>query len=93
MKVYAIITVIITAIGIGALCLILKAWKGVRIRYGAAGMVLLLMPHSLGILFFPDDSGYFIATLIGAVLGVFLFAGDIPKGDNQDQISGKSDRE
>lgn len=89
MKVYAIITVIATAIGICAIYLILKAWKRIRIKYGAAGMVLLLMPHSLGILVFPDDSWYFIATLIGAVFGLFLFAGDIPKGESKNHISGK----
>lgn len=89
MNVYTIITVILTAVGIYAICLILKAWKRIRIKYGVAGMVLLLMPHSLGIVVFPDDKWYFIATLIGAVFGLFLFAGDIPTGRGKDQISGQ----
>lgn len=71
-------TVILTGTGILVISIVLNRILGVQLRYGAAGLLLVIMPHALGIVR-PFDSHTFAVTLILAVIGVFLLALDIAK--------------
>ncbi len=79
MKIYFILAIVLTGLGIYVISLALKAWRGIKIKNGFSGMVLLLMPHSLGIVRYRGDAWYFILTLGLTIIGIFLFSSDMPR--------------
>jgi len=46
-----ILAIVLTCAGIGWIVYILKVVKGLKIKYGAVGMILIFMPYSLGIVY------------------------------------------
>jgi len=70
--------VIFTAIGIYLILLALRYAFKVKLTYGVAGLLLILMPYSIGILK-TLDSGTCIVMLILAVGGVFILVSDIAR--------------
>ena len=59
--------------------LFFRRWKGIRLRYGFAGIVLIIMPYFLAVFQNQGDRIYNIPVLIGALIGVFLLMWDIPQ--------------
>ncbi len=70
--------VILAAVMILILYFIFKAWLKIKLKYGIAGLFLLITPHALGIVR-PIDSSTYIVTLGLAFIGVILLAADIAK--------------
>ncbi len=75
-----ILAVILTALGIAIIGFLLLKIKGMKIKFGSAGMVLIFMPYSLAIARSSgEDLVYNIILLAGTLIGLALFAIDIPK--------------
>ena len=74
----AYLMVILAAVVILILYFIFKMWLDVKLRYGIAGLFLVITPHTLGIVR-PIDSSTYIVTLILTFIGVILLAADIAK--------------
>ena len=70
--------VVLAAVMILILYFIFRAWLKVRLRYGIAGLFLIITPHALGIVR-PIDSSTYSVTLGLAFIGVILLAADIAK--------------
>ena len=74
----AYLMVILSAVIILILYFIFSIWLKVKLRYGIAGMFLLVTPHTLGIVR-PIDSETHIVILGLTIIGVILLAADIAK--------------
>jgi hypothetical protein len=74
-----LLAVVFTAIGVLIVQVALKQIKGISLKYGAVGMILLLLPHSVGIVTFEGLQWYFIGTLTSAVIGLVILLIDMPK--------------
>lgn len=57
---------------------ILRAALGIRLRYGTAGLFLVLIPHSIGAVR-PYGPGTFAANAAAAVAGILLIAAYVSK--------------
>ena len=72
------LTVILTGILLLLIYYVFKLWLKIKLRYGMAGVLLLLMPHSIGIVR-SLDSETCIITLILSTAGLFILVADIAK--------------
>ena len=72
------LAVILTGVLLLLIYYIFKLWFKIRLRYGIAGVLLLLMPHSIGIAR-SLDSETCIITLILSTAGLFILVADIVK--------------
>lgn len=70
--------VVLAAVVILILYFIFSIWLKVKLRYGIAGLFLLITPHALGIVS-PVDSDTYIVTLVLAFIGVILLVADVSK--------------
>ena len=70
--------VILNAILMLILYLIFKAWLKIELVFGIAGMILIIMPHTIGIVR-GLDSETCIATLVSATLGTIMLVADVAK--------------
>jgi hypothetical protein len=61
------------------LLLVFRIRRGITMKYGIAGLVLILMPHFFAIFQNPGDRMFNIAMLIGAVIGILLLMLDMPR--------------
>ena len=72
------LVVILTGVLLLLIYYIFKFWFKIRLRYGVAGLFLLLMPHSIGIAR-SLDSETCIITLILSTIGLFILVADVVK--------------
>ena len=72
------LTVILTGVLLLLVYYLFKLWFKIRLRYGVAGMFMLILPHSIGIVR-PLDSETFVITLILSTIGLFLLVADVAK--------------
>jgi hypothetical protein len=73
-----VIAVIVTGALIFIVALIFKYWLKIKLGFGMSGLVLILLPHSIGFIR-PYDSGTFIYMGIAALVGVFLLVVDVAR--------------
>lgn len=79
-KFLALIFTVVVAL---LLSLVFRIRKGITLRYGIAGFVLILMPQFLSIFQNPGDRMFNIAMLGGAVIGILLLMLDMPRKTQQ----------
>ena len=73
------LALIFTAVLAFLLSLVFRIRKGITLRYGIAGFVLILMPHFLSVFQNPGERMFNIAMLIGVVIGILLLMLDMPR--------------
>lgn len=70
--------VILNAIVLIILYFIFRAWLKIKLLFGILGLLLIIMPHTIGIVR-SFDSETCIATLVLATLGTILLVADVAK--------------
>jgi len=71
-----IFTVVVALI----LFFVLKRWKGITLRSGIAGIVLIVMPQFLEVFRNPGGKMYSIPVAVAVVIGILLLMKDCPSG-------------
>ena len=72
----------VTVILVAIISWILRKQKHIPVKFGVAGLTLILMPSVYHSIVFSEDRLYFGLSALAAVIGLFLFTQDIPKTDN-----------
>ncbi len=82
-----IIAIVLTCGGIWAISYVLHRTKGLKLKYGVVGMILMFMPYSLGIgtASSNGEALYSAIMLISVIAGFTIFVSEVPGRQVADQ--------
>jgi hypothetical protein len=79
MKLQRILAILVSAFIVWVICYVAKKVRGVNLRYGVVGLMVILLPNALNMFMYPADRGYFAMLYVITLVGAVLLIRDMPR--------------